>query len=62
MRSGLFNMGFSMKDVVTILRIFDKNLNGSIEMNEFLSIFTGKPIISEGILPFRYEKLTLYFI
>ena len=42
MRAGLLDLGLDLGDVVNLLRVFDKNLNGSVERNEFLEVLEGK--------------------
>lgn len=41
LRSGLLDLGFKLGDIVLVMKVFDKNLNGSIEEQEFLNQFDG---------------------
>ncbi len=39
MRSGLVDVGFELGDIIDMIRIFDKNLNGIVEKQEFYDKF-----------------------
>lgn len=41
LRSGLLDLDFKLGDIVSVMKVFDKNLNGSIEESEFLNQYEG---------------------
>lgn len=59
MRAGLLDLGLDLGDVVNLLRIFDKNLNGSVERNEFLEVLEGKT--PEKMEEKKLGKRVIYF-
>lgn len=39
LRSGLLEIGFTLNETITLIKVFDKNMNGSVSLEEFMEIF-----------------------
>jgi hypothetical protein len=42
LRSGLLELGYNLSETVRLMRVFDKNLDGGVQINEFIETLTGQ--------------------